>query len=105
MLASQLPLRTALRMLLRGQYHRGTRVGICAQLEAVVSPPDTDIFYRHIHTWPHRGVSRSYPIPSQWQGVSSFDFFYNAPKWKGNALMLRRSLIRHVLRELDKMES
>ena len=81
-------------------------VGICCNVEdALTVEWATDVKDSLMKGWPSASGRRGFPIPSGTQGVNAASFFLrtvDGSMWRGNQLMYRRSLLRHMIARLDE---
>ena len=87
-----------------GAHYSEANMGICEQLNKL------DMYYSQykalkaaMRTWEHYSGYEYYPVPSSaphaWDARAYYHRWDNL--WEGNQLMLRRSLLRHMIREVE----
>jgi len=79
-----------------------TRQGICWYLDNE-EVKDNEILFPLFESWESFSGSWYYPIPYKDDSISPSQYFRdNENLWKGRQLKMRKSLIKHMIAELEK---
>lgn len=95
----------ALKRAIRFNYF--SRVGVCHIINGATVGESCDEKYSHIinhyTSWEYYSGDPIYPIPSQKRGWSDGrDYRMSGFKWMGKRGRMRRSLCRHIIKEIEK---